>query len=109
METICENEGKDLIFVIIKIMEWLDTDPSHNRFFVPNSEVLWGLLYAVEKATVEGGDGLGAVVVDPRGRKKKMKLKKWMSLNKIMLNIMKETYILLKELRDIYIYIYIPI
>ena len=68
-------------------MERSDTDPGQNRFFIPNNEVLWGLLSEAEKATVESSDGLGVVVVDPRGRKYYMKLTKWMSLNKIVLNL----------------------
>ena len=79
-------EGKDLLFVIRKILERSDTAIDQNRFFVPKSEVLWGLLSEAEKTAVKGGGGLGVVVVDPRGGKYDMKLKYWKSLNMIVLN-----------------------
>ena len=36
--------------------------------------------------TVEGGGGVEVMVVDPRGGKHDMRLKMWVSLNKIVLN-----------------------
>ena len=45
-------EGKDLIFVIRKILERSNIDTGQNKFCVPNSEVLWGLLSEAEKAVV---------------------------------------------------------
>ena len=45
-------EGKDLIFVIRKILERSNIDTGQNKIFVPNSEVLWGLLSEAEKTAV---------------------------------------------------------
>ncbi|RVX09991.1 hypothetical protein CK203_013061 [Vitis vinifera] len=43
------------------------------------SEVLWGVLSEEEKREVEGGEGVETMVVDPRGGKYSMGLKKWVS------------------------------
>ncbi|KAJ9681215.1 hypothetical protein PVL29_020204 [Vitis rotundifolia] len=65
-----EREGSG--FVTRKILERSDTDASQNRFFIPKSE----------KREVEGGEGVETMVVDPKGGKYSMGLKKWVGLSK---------------------------
>ena len=48
--------------------------------------MLWGVLSEEEKREVEGGTGVEVMVLDPRGGKYTMRLKKWVSLNKVVLN-----------------------
>ncbi|KAL6311563.1 hypothetical protein AAG906_025868 [Vitis piasezkii] len=86
LQAIHDMEGRDQVFVTTKILERSDTDAGQNRFFIPKSEVLWGVLTAEERRQVEGGGGVEAMVVDPRGWKYNMRLKKWVSLNKVVLN-----------------------
>ena len=86
LQAIHDMEGRDQVFVTTKILERSDTDAGQNRFFIPKSEVLWGVLTEEERTQVEGGGGVEAMVVDPRGWKYNMRLKKWVSLNKVVLN-----------------------
>ena len=79
-------EGKNLHFFTRKIFERSNIAINQNKIFIPKSEVLWGLLSDGEKTLVEGRTGLEVMVVDPRGGKYIMKLKKWENLNKIVLN-----------------------
>lgn len=86
IQTIRDMEGKDQVFITRKILEWSDTAKNENRFFVPKSDVLYEVLSKEEMIVVEGREGLEVVVVDPRGGTYSMKLRKWMSLKKIVLN-----------------------
>ena len=86
LQMIHNMEGRDQVFFTRKILEGSDVDAGQNRFFVPKSEVLWGVLSEEEKREVEGGGGVEVMVVDPRGGKYTMRLKKWVSLNKVVLN-----------------------
>ena len=86
VQAIHDTEDKNLHFVTRKIFEQSDIAINQGRFFIPKSEVLWGLLYDGEKTLVEGRTGLKVMVVDPRGGKYSMKLKKWKNLNQIVLN-----------------------
>ena len=70
-------EGRDQVFVTRKILERSDVDAGQNR---------WGVLSEEEKREVEGGGGVEVMVIDPRGGKYTMRLKKWVSLNKVVLN-----------------------
>ncbi|WKA05816.1 hypothetical protein VitviT2T_023755 [Vitis vinifera] len=86
LQTIHDMEGKDQVFITRKILEWSDTDAGQNRFFIPKNEVLWEVLSEEERRQVEGGGGVEVMVVDPKGGKHDMRLKKWVSLNMIVLN-----------------------
>ena len=86
LQMIHNMEGRDQVFVTRKILERSDVDAGQNRFFVPKSEVLWAVLSEEEKREVEGRRGVEVMVLDPRGRKYTMRLKKWVSLNKVVLN-----------------------
>ena len=76
VQTIHDMEGKNLHFVTIMIFEQSDIATYHNRFFISKSEVLWGLFSNGEKTLVEGRKGLRVMVVNSRGGKYSIKLKK---------------------------------
>ena len=86
VHTIHDMEGKNLHFVTRKIFERSDIATDQNKIFISKSEVLWGFLSNGEKTLVEGRKGLRVIVVDSRGWKYSIKLKKWKSLNQIVLN-----------------------
>lgn len=80
-------EGNEAVFLCRKRLEGSDVKGDLNRMFVTRRERVMEALTEEEKAAIDGGnEGLVVVGLDEGGRVYKLGLKKWRSLNMMVIN-----------------------
>ena len=74
------------VLVMRKTLTRSDVSVHQSRLFIINSKVLWSQLLEEEQKKVKAKEHVEVEVVDPKGGRTRMKLRRWQSLNILVLN-----------------------
>lgn len=74
------------VLVMRKTLTRSDVSVHQSRLFITNSKVLWSQLLEEEQLKLLAKEHVEVEVVDPKGGRTRMKLRRWQSLNILVLN-----------------------